>query len=1231
MERIRGAAAAVLLLFLLAITAALAAVTPMLQAAGVAASVSWPVSTLVVSEVQTGGASASDEFAEISNVGSADVDLSGMELVYVTSTGGTVTRKASWAAPLTLGPGRHLVIANTVGAYASIANAVYSGGLAATGGAVVLRVIGGAPIDAVGWGDAMNAFVEGATASAPGAGQSIERRPGGLAGNTTDTNNNASDWFVQAAPNPQNLAAPPVPAPAPSALATPQPTPSPGATASPQPSLEPSPGLTPAPTPVPTPAPTAIPSPVSSPETSPTPTPTADPTPTATPSSAPSPTPSPSPIPTPSPTAAPSPSPTPTATPSPPPAPSHSPAPSPPPAPSPSPTPAPTTPPMSISEARATPIGTTVVIEGTLTTDLGALESGRAGFVQDGTAGIAVYFDAAPGSSIPAGTMVRLVGTIDERYAARTLRSTVATIVILGTQALPDPRLQATGSIDEQVEALRVAVAGITVGSATTYADGLGYVIDDGTGQVRVIVSPTAFGGPSIPSGAAVSVVGPVGQRDSTGTGLSGYRIHATLDGEFVVHAAPSPTPGPTATATASPSASATPVAPPVPTPGPSDTPEPTAISTAAPTPGATQGPSPTPLPTGAVLSIADARARPIGSTVTVLGVVTAEAGRLGIPSVIVIADATGGIAVRLAAGSTPPARGRQLLISGPTAAPYGQLEIRPASGHLADLGTETIPSPIAVSGAGLGEATEGRLVVVVATQRGVARKSVTGDLTVDLLDSAGTRVRVMVDASSGITTADLRNSVRYRFTGVVGQRSTRTGALDGYRIWLRDRGDITLDPAAGADSSGSGAGNGGSTGAAGGGTGSESILTIAAARNLVDARAVVVGTVIAGSGLLDADGRRIVIEDATGGIELLLPVGSARVAIGATLQVDGSVFRAWGAPRIKVAAVTIVDAHADVAPLRLTGLPGEAQEWQLVRIAGTITKVSRLGDRWKAQLRVGGTSILIDGLTGSGIPSTLLSEGRSATIVGFVHRPYPTASDRRWAITPRGPFDIALGPRTTASSEGSTAPASSRPTGYAAAVSGDGTSLDVDLATLSEHIGLMVRVGGLVDEVDTDGCALDDGTAKVWIILEGDAAAFLPLLQRGDAIGLVGRVVADSTRPGGARIVVNDPSGIVRLGALGEVVPIAAISGVKAPVTPAGEGGGGNEGSGGLHRTEDALPGFLSEPLTIMGLLFIAGAVATAGGLAYRRRRDRIVLLRRLSGRLATVRTGAPTPETAP
>ena len=93
MDRTRAAALSALFVAL-AVTGAVFAAGPS-PAPGALGAVSWPVATLLVSEIQTGGASASDEFAEITNVGPGAVDLAGLELVYVTSTGSTVTRKAS--------------------------------------------------------------------------------------------------------------------------------------------------------------------------------------------------------------------------------------------------------------------------------------------------------------------------------------------------------------------------------------------------------------------------------------------------------------------------------------------------------------------------------------------------------------------------------------------------------------------------------------------------------------------------------------------------------------------------------------------------------------------------------------------------------------------------------------------------------------------------------------------------------------------------------------------------------------------------------------------------------------------------------------------------------------------------------------------------------------------------------------------------------------------------------
>ena len=222
MRRARRAGRSALVLALLG-----AIVVPFSPSA-VAGPVTWPTSTLVLSEVQTGGASASDEFVEIANQGAGPVDLLGLEVVYATSSGSTVTRKATWADSRILVAGQRTVIANTAGIHAGVADGVYTGGFAATGGAVALRVVGGTVIDAVGWGDATNAFVEGVAAPAPAVGSSIERLPGGPDGNGEDTNDNASDWFVQSVPGPQGLAAPFVPDPG-----VPVPTGTPAPTASP--------------------------------------------------------------------------------------------------------------------------------------------------------------------------------------------------------------------------------------------------------------------------------------------------------------------------------------------------------------------------------------------------------------------------------------------------------------------------------------------------------------------------------------------------------------------------------------------------------------------------------------------------------------------------------------------------------------------------------------------------------------------------------------------------------------------------------------------------------------------------------------------------------------------------------------------------------------------------------------------------------------------------------------
>jgi hypothetical protein len=94
----------------------------------------------------------------------------------------------------------------------------------------------------------------------------------------------------------------------------------------------------------------------------------------------------------------------------------------------------------------------------------------------------------------------------------------------------------------------------------------------------------------------------------------------------------------------------------------------------------------------------------------------------------------------------------------------------------------------------------------------------------------------------------------------------------------------------------------------------------------------------------------------------------------------------------------------------------------------------------------------------------------------------------------------------------------------------------DIDLATLAEHVGELVRVGGLVIEPTADGFTLDDATAIATVVLRGEAAAYLGLLEPGDALNAIGVV---ERRGDGFVVAVDAPSGLIRVGDLGQEIPL--------------------------------------------------------------------------------------------
>lgn len=892
MDRVRRAGTFALFLALVPSVLSVSPIPPAsrVNAVAIAASVAWPTSTLLVSEVATGGASASDEFAELTNAGAVPVDLIGFELVYVTSSGGTVTRKAAWTAPTILEPGAHLLVANAAGIHAAVADATYTGGFAATGGSVALRPIGGVVVDAVGWGDASGSFVEGAAAPAPASGSSIERLPGGPLGNGVDSNDNAADFTVRDAPSPQNLAAAPTPTPAPGA------------------------------DPVATSVPTA------SSSQAPTQAPTAAPTPT--------PTPPPTPVPTSTPTSAPTSAPTPTST-------------------------------------------------------------------------------------------------------------------------LP-----------------------------------------------------------------------------------------------------PTPTPSP------------------IPTPPPSSIP------------------------------IANARIQPIGATVTVAGIVTAEAGLLGAPNLVAIQDGSGGIIVRIPNGVAAPGRGGQVEVRGPLADPYGQIEIRPSTAGVVIAGSGIIPEPVQADAASLGESLEGRLVTVHGTVEARPTKSTSGDVTFYIVTLAG-KVRIAADASSGIKVDSVTVGATYDVIGVAGQRASRKGALDGYRVSPRGTSDLRRGSAPAATSSPTPVASGPATSTAGPDGG---VVTIATAIRRAEGPVVVEGLVTTRADLLDATGRRFVIEDRTAGVEILGPTDAPPPAVGTKIRVEGTIARAYDAPRVKADRIVILAVGARPLALDLQRAPTAAQEWRLVRVGGTVTDVTKLGDRWRAELSVGRDRVVITGLAGAGIAATALVEGRTATIVGIVRRPYPGATDRRWSIAPRSAADIVMGGARSATPGRDEPDPPAGPGAAGTKVGAASSPPNTDLVDLASHIGQVVRVGGLVAEVTPEGFLLDDGTAVGQVALDGAAAEYLPLLEPGDALNATGRVEAHGSAQ---RIVVDDPSGLVRVG--DPTLDATAAGPTAAPsVRESARPRAASRLAGGLFGPGS--PG-TAELLGIVLVSLVSVAVTVL-----RRRRGRRVAAARLAARLAAV-----------
>jgi len=246
---------------------------------------------VVISEVQIAGVSTNDDFIELYNPTSSDVDLSNMRFVKRSSTGSANDDIVVFGTGETIAAHGYYLWCNN-GLDATLSCDRNTSDTVANNNSVALAHDDGTIEDAVTFGTPDNPLGEGTFLSAPDAGTSVERKAsassdetsmgaGGAEethGNGQDTDNNVEDFLPRSSPQPQNATSATEQLPVPTATPTSTPTETP--TETPTPTVTPTESPTPTPTETPTPTltPTESPTPTLTPTLTPTPMPPGNPT-----------------------------------------------------------------------------------------------------------------------------------------------------------------------------------------------------------------------------------------------------------------------------------------------------------------------------------------------------------------------------------------------------------------------------------------------------------------------------------------------------------------------------------------------------------------------------------------------------------------------------------------------------------------------------------------------------------------------------------------------------------------------------------------------------------------------------------------------------------------------------------------------------------------------------------------------------------------------------------------
>lgn len=160
---------------------------------------------LVISEVLLGlPGSNQEEFIELYNAGHDPVDLAGYTLVYRLKDDKDENVVFAWTEHAEIPGLGHWLLVREGCDFGLTADGRFDQTLSEKKGGLILRDADGGDVDLLGWGEeSPTGYFVGSPAAALSDGSSLERLPGGAAGNATVSGDNAAD-FVAAVPNPQN-------------------------------------------------------------------------------------------------------------------------------------------------------------------------------------------------------------------------------------------------------------------------------------------------------------------------------------------------------------------------------------------------------------------------------------------------------------------------------------------------------------------------------------------------------------------------------------------------------------------------------------------------------------------------------------------------------------------------------------------------------------------------------------------------------------------------------------------------------------------------------------------------------------------------------------------------------------------------------------------------------------------------------------------------------------------